>query len=70
MNINFTYRSTKAEIKPTSILITKCLEGPNELLASTIEGTTLGDGVVEVHGNEIGGLDEGRGPPRTINTTV
>ena len=47
----------------------KLLECPNMLLAGT-EGAALSDGVVEVHGNEIIDVDEGRVPTSALNTAV
>jgi len=57
------------EIKLTPEFVSKLLEGPKVWLAGG-EGAALGDGIVEVHGNEIGDFDEGRVPPIAFNTTV
>ena len=56
-------------MKLTPKFIAKLLKGPNVVLAGS-ERTALGDGVVEVHGNEISDADEGRSPSSTLDTTV
>lgn len=52
-----------------SELVTILLEGPN-VIAAASEGATLSDGVVEVLGDQITDLDEGRTPSSTIDTAV
>ena len=53
----------------TPILVAILLKGPN-IRAASSEGTALADSIVEVHGDQIGDLDKGRGPPSAIDATV
>ena len=69
MNVNSVHRGARSETKLTSKFSAKLVKGPKELLAGG-EGTTLSDGVVEVHGNEITDADKGRVPSRALDTTV
>lgn len=69
LDVKSVHRGAKLEVELTSVLVTILLEGPNVVLAG-IEGTTLSDGVVEVHGNQISYLDIGRVPSTVFDTTV
>jgi len=60
---------TEGEARFTSEFATKLLECPKVWLAGT-EGTSLSDSIIEVHGNEVGDADVGRGPAGTLDTTV
>jgi len=65
----FLKRDRSQEDRRKSEFVSELLESPNVRLAGG-KGAALGNGIVKVHGNEIGDSDEGRVPPSAINTTV